>query len=885
MTIAAVSHDTGADRPEYPRLLREAEVDLIRTRRRQVPDGTTPPDDLRELPSDTVGVALSGGGIRSATFCLGVFRALARIGVVRRIDVLSTVSGGGYFGAFLGALFSRPVCPRCATEGASGPLGSGKAASRDCPRGRVWCVEDMLQNLRSKPINWLRENGRYMSPNGSGDTLMAGAVLLRNWAALVVVVAALGVAAFASLTLVLQRTLLGQYLATPWTAATVPAFIVAFGAIPLALAYWLTPLAARRGHGWVFASLGVLGALAVWGGRAAPGWPGRPTAALLLVSAGAWLAALAFATWQRRRQQEGPKSPVVVLMRNRLSRWLSLAVWSAVGLAVFALADAAGRTVAEGPRTEIGRIYAVFASAGAAAAAAFGFAQKLLPYLGPFGEGRRLPLTPRLAIGVAAVLIGGAVVLGLATMTHWLGRGHMFSLWVVGAGLTVAFGLARPFVNLSSHSTLYSQRLTRAYLGASNPARHAGGTTISETLPGDGVAFAEYTPYAKGGPLHLVNVTLNETVSGTSQIEQRDRKGRPLAIGPCGISVGRTDHARWSEDGGYPALSPIADGPDGQGFRVFPASDTPFVAEGLHLGDWTSISGAAFTTGLGSRTSLALSLLLGLANVRLGHWWDSGISPRARAGSRPGTFLRRWTSLALSRVQPVYFHLLAELLARFPGPAAKTWYLSDGGHFENTGAYELLRRRVPFILVCDAGCDPSYVFQDLANLVRKARTDFDAEVVFYDRGQLDALLPGTIRPYFGTQEDIRRLQVRPSTADAVQENPCPHALLAAVFYEDPARVKRVPDSVMVILKPVYSGDEPPDVVDYRRSHPRFPQEPTSDQFFDEAQWESYRRLGEHVASRVFGFAGDDDGTGFWKPLNLTRPPAVLFPGTPRGRQG
>ena len=658
-----------------------------------------------------------------------------------------------------------------------------------------------------------------------------------------------------------------------------------FGAVPLALAYWLTPLAARLGHGWVLASLGVLGALAAWGGQAARRWPGRRIAVVLVVSAGAWLAALAFAVWQRRRQQEGPKSPFVVLMRNRLSRWLSVAVWSAVGLAAFALADAAGRLVAESPRTEVARIHAVLASAGAAAAAAFGFAQKLLPYLGPFGEGRRLPLTPRLAIGLAAVLIGGLMALGLATITHWLGRGQMFSLWVVAAGLTFAFGLARPFVNLSSHSTLYSQRLTRAYLGASNPARHAGGTTISETLPGDGVAFAGYKPYAKGGPLHLVNVTLNETVSGTSQIEQRDRKGRPLAIGPCGISVGRSDHALWSEDEGYPALNAIAAGPDAPGFRVFPAREKPFVAEDLHLGDWTSISGAAFTTGLGSRTSVPLSLLLGLANVRLGHWWDSGISPRARAALQPGTVLRRWTALALSRVQPVYFHLFAELLARFPGPAAKAWYLSDGGHFENTGAHELLRRRVPFIVICDAGCDPEYTFQDLAHLARKARTDFDAEVVFYDRRQLDALLPTSIRPYFGSQDDIRRLRVRTPGMDAPREAPCPHALLAAAFHDDPGRVKRIPDSVMVILKPVFSGDEPPDVIDYRRLHPRFPQEPTSDQFFDEAQWESYRRLGDHVASRVFGFAGDDDGTGFWKPLDLTRPPAMLFPGTPRGRQG
>src|SRR5262245_43088496 len=58
-------------------------------------------------PDDVTGVALSGGGIRGATFCLGVFQALARRRLVGRIDYLSTVSGGGYFGSFLGAMFAR----------------------------------------------------------------------------------------------------------------------------------------------------------------------------------------------------------------------------------------------------------------------------------------------------------------------------------------------------------------------------------------------------------------------------------------------------------------------------------------------------------------------------------------------------------------------------------------------------------------------------------------------------------------------------------------------------------------------------------------------------------------------------------------------------------
>jgi hypothetical protein len=50
---------------------------------------------------DAVGLALSGGGIRSATFCLGVTQVLAEKGFLKEVDYLSTVSGGGYTGSFL----------------------------------------------------------------------------------------------------------------------------------------------------------------------------------------------------------------------------------------------------------------------------------------------------------------------------------------------------------------------------------------------------------------------------------------------------------------------------------------------------------------------------------------------------------------------------------------------------------------------------------------------------------------------------------------------------------------------------------------------------------------------------------------------------------------
>ena len=127
----------------YPSRLAEEEARQVHRRREAA--GVPQPECL-------VGVALSGGGIRSATFCLGVFRALARQDRIGRVDFLSTVSGGGYFGSFLGGLF----VPR----------------DRPSPPPSVGDVSAALLDLRSQPVDWLRENGRYMSPNGAGDTLL-----------------------------------------------------------------------------------------------------------------------------------------------------------------------------------------------------------------------------------------------------------------------------------------------------------------------------------------------------------------------------------------------------------------------------------------------------------------------------------------------------------------------------------------------------------------------------------------------------------------------------------------------------------------------------------------------------------------------------------------
>src|SRR5690606_10188094 len=89
------------------------------------------------------------------------------------------------------------------------------------------------------------------------------------------------------------------------------------------------------------------------------------------------------------------------------------------------------------------------------------------------------------------------------------------------------------FVNLSSMQQVYAARLVRAYLGASNPQRrrHAN-HSMTDLIPGDDLPLDDYLPHRHGGPLHLINLTVNETLSGKTNIERRDRKGLAMAVGP-----------------------------------------------------------------------------------------------------------------------------------------------------------------------------------------------------------------------------------------------------------------------------------------------------------------------------------------------------------------
>ncbi len=906
---------------EYPESLARKENAFIRARRERV-------RELLPIPegAPAVGLALSGGGIRSATFCLGVLQALARTKVLPRVDLLSTVSGGGYIGSFLGAWFNR----------ASGP-------------GEV--SEGLASNGHSeaRPVRWLRENGYYLAPTGSADGTLMGAIYLRNWVALQVVLGMLVLAAF----LLMNGRLFAhaglwwpgpgsRLWWSPWILA--PMAVFATATLPLGWAYWMvtTPDPPKGRDSNPLLGLGLLLLATATGGWAYGQVVENASLARTLTGVALesvlvliWLYAAGGLQGRTRVPSAEQRLSGAQGIRARLSSWMAGSLSLAVVLVALGLVDSFGQSIfavlAEKGVSGL-KVWAAGVGGGLVALALA--AQQAAQRLPKRREEISLPLS--LMAGLAAFLLAAVALVALNALAHGLAWGFhpprpaegavsigrtllrnasaqspeiSFSVkgapplilqkgrpievdhpslrlpsdeplslewasaggegrpaphgtwfgWSLGVslGLSLLFGGIRSFLNASAMGSFYQRRLTRAYLGATNPERgEQGGTeawrrqSIREALTGDDLPWVQYRPFEKGGPLHFVFTTVNETVDGKSQVQQRDRKGLGMAVGPAGLSVGVRHHATWLEGGPQLEGSPKA---DPQAWSVFPAG--PHAPEPLSLGQWLGISGAAFSTGMGFRTSAGLSLLCGMFNVRTGYWWWSGVDrwklrESLRSPGAEGFF---------SRLFPVQAHLLDELRGRFPGTAKRHWYLSDGGHFENSAIYELARRRVPIILACDAGEDSGYLFDDLANLTLKLRADFRAELTVLEGDEiraagedLQSALGLANAPSLGPLEHLRRGEWESKAGawslreESMEGTSLAHAAAVRIDYPEGG------SSLVLIFKPALTGDEPRDVAYYHAQHPAFPHEPTLDQFFDEAQWEAYRKLGEHAAHRVLG---------------------------------
>jgi hypothetical protein len=235
---------------------------------------------------------------------------------------------------------------------------------------------------------------------------------------------------------------------------------------------------------------------------------------------------------------------------------------------------------------------------------------------------------------------------------------------------------------------------------------------------------------------------------------------------------------------------------------------------GISLGTAMAISGTGASPNWASPS---IALLLALFNVRLG-WWLGNPGPEGEKSYR--------TEGPSFAVKPLIQEAFGETTDDRPYV-----YLSDGGTFESLGLYEMVRRRCRFIVVVDAGGDPDFAFEDLGNAVRKIYIDLGIRIQF---------------------NGLQSMKNRPSDVLADEERRAlPYYAIGIIEYEAAdGKEAGCHDGTILYIKPAYHGTESVGITSYAVAHPTFPHETTTDQWFTESQFESYRSLGFEIASSV-----------------------------------
>jgi preprotein translocase subunit YajC len=344
----------------------------------------------------------------------------------------------------------------------------------------------------------------------------------------------------------------------------------------------------------------------------------------------------------------------------------------------------------------------------------------------------------------------------------------------------VLFGIVMGFFidanKFSLHAT-YRNRLIRAFLGASRKRETRNAHLFTGFDPHDNIELFKLKP---DKPFHLVNATLNLIKGKDLAWQERKAESFTMSRLHCG-----SWHVGYRSSREY-----------GKGKR-----------KAITLGTALAISGAAANPNMGYHSSPVVGFMMTLFNLRLG-WWLGNPGP---AGDK--TWRRAGPGFA---VGPLFSEALGTTTDR-----SKYVNLSDGGHFENLGLYEMVLRRCKLILVVDAGQDFKYIFEDLGNAIRKIRIDL------------------------GIPIDIR---VAPPKKSEGTVNHCAFGTIKYSAVDGPGTT----EGQLIYIKPLVSGDEPPDISNYAAAHPEFPHETTTDQWFSESQFESYRLLGQHAVEAICG---------------------------------
>jgi hypothetical protein len=865
------------------------------------------------LKEKRAALCLSGGGIRSATFGLGVLRGLARCGLLGKFHYLSTVSGGGYIGSWLSAWIKHH------------------------PQGINGVAEELKRrpgstlNPEPRPIRYLREFSNYLAPRAGLTSVdfwtlittfvrnmflnwlvliswlaaammiprlyLAAIMVSPNWAGTTDAIKALQLIRWwnGALNILLMVGLLLVAVAMAYAIIDVPSTgnarwsqrrFLLFRQLPLFLASlilvewwalfrnihgsepfpafeWLGKfiggmVAAYLGGGFLALIILFLRKVATGRGRVAEAaedeaQPAPRRFAYSLLRLGAILLTVAFAgfcLWAIAAKLFfapgahalyyvcfGPALVLTVLLlvnflftgfTSRLTEdedrewWGRSAAWILITILGWILVNVIvlwGAQAISAAATE--NRLAVFLGD----VKANPMAQALL---GAFGgvtgiAGALLAVRSRLSsvvserAGFQGALIAVAIIFFvlLSVVISWVllligsqpWARHATAWWLGGqqslmtdpnswqvqlfvvvllTAVVLFFGMVMGFfinANKFSLHASYRNRLIRTFLAASRSTRQPHRFTGFD--PEDNFELHKLPPEK---PLHLLNGALN-LVRG-EQLATQERKAESFTMSRLHCGSRMVGYRRSNKYGG-----------------------------GITLGTAMAISGAAANPNMGYHSSPVLGLLMTLFNVRLGWWLGNPGEPGRKTWTYKGPGYA---------VGPLFSEAVGNTTDRY-----KYVNLSDGGHFENLGLYEMVLRRCHYIIVSDGGEDPECAFADLGEAVRKIRIDFGIPIEFepmsiYPRSQIELRrAKGYHRCAIG--------RVRYSVVDG----------------------DLAPDGVIVYIKPVCYGDEPRDIYEYFKMNPAFPHESTADQFFSESQFESYRMLGAFTMEKLCTDCGGD----------------------------
>ncbi|MEM7429276.1 MAG: hypothetical protein AAF441_24590 [Pseudomonadota bacterium] len=902
------------------------------------------PDFRDARKNQWTGLALSGGGIRSSTFCLGILQALAKKNWLQDIDYLSTVSGGGFVGSSLHwwwhgdhGVKNADGQVRFGTRADSFPYGTSE------PRDPSFAGDKPEQVAN---LNFLRTHGHYLTP-GNGITVWSGiAVVVRTILLNLLVWIPLSIALFALLWLVRADWPGVSHIlellpndGSPIPGGMMPArWSIVDEVVVDALRSSADNLLDASGDAVEGAMANVLKlppffALLIWSGLlflavfvAGSGayaiqtantkgsgltrlelqhylwwWVGSPLLILLgylalsykqevqefLAPAIMWIYATQSVEWlESAARAVGwvlifigaaifTRYLIVVIFRNMLfkesdvpqvyflrrffelvvSRYFKLMlVLLIIGLVPVAFYAAFFATSNPGLTglfsLGAGVAAALWGHARAISAAAPGIASKIFI---PVGSGLFLFGLAVLGYELAMLLMeirltGLQVSSGMRTAVEemtWTAQSYTTQSfaerffqdasaavreWVpfIVFGLIV-FGLAMAFavnVNQIGLNRFYRDRLMESYM----PNARAVVSGEVEATSADKFELHEIASEEGDSWARVVRVPS----SGNKKQDQvakdaRDPCPYPLINTNC-VLVNDPEQTVRLRGGDNFLLSPLY-----CGARTTEWYETKVHFPILDLATGMATSGAAANpnagfVGTGATMGRLLSIVMMLLNIRLG-FWIANPNYKGRNKNGNGAYgaeaRKRWF------VKPLHFFPGAAYALSSKGFTAESYFLelSDGGHFDNSAMYELIRRRCKLIIACDGEADSSYGFAGFNALQRRIAEDFNARITF-DKKEF---LPAHVIPQLNIHY--------PDEAEGAERA----FFLGKIEYAPEPGSDTVQVGRLIYIKSTMIENLSFTARGYKAANPAFPHETTADQFFNTEQFDVYRELGYYAA--------------------------------------